>query len=192
MTWPVGRNAVAVEVKTFQPAESSQRFVLVFTPFSFRIKSNTVALLFTHARVLLLPIGRSFPSQRKVKLEFPSSQRYSPSTEIEIVKIGPWKLLFEEFNFHVPFQSGEGTRQPCAMNSAQTTTQASLSFLIDFALGSVRKSVNLIQEVPDETNATEIVQCDTPPKLSWLFGAVDGATAPPQFPGARPSNSQNQ
>ena len=47
------------------------------------------------------------------------------------------------------------------------------------ALSSVLKSVNLIQEVPDETNTTEIVQYDTPPKLSWLFGAVDRATAPP-------------
>jgi len=68
-----GRNAVAVAVRTLPPAESSQRFALVFTPFSFWVRSNTVALLFTQARVPLLPIGRSFPSQRKVRLQLPSS-----------------------------------------------------------------------------------------------------------------------
>ena len=73
MAWPVGRNAVAVEVKTFPLAESSHRFAVVFTPFSFRIKSRTEALLFTQARVPLFPIGWSFPSHRNVKLEFPSS-----------------------------------------------------------------------------------------------------------------------
>jgi hypothetical protein len=37
------------------------------------------------------------------------------------------------FNFHVPFQSGEGTRQPDVATNAHNTTQPNLAFLIDFA-----------------------------------------------------------
>jgi len=44
-------------------------------------------------------------------------------------------LLFEGFSFHVPFQSGEGARQPNVAANAQKMTQSNRAFLIDFALG---------------------------------------------------------
>jgi hypothetical protein len=42
---------------------------------------------------------------------------------MEIVKIRPLKLLFEGLSFHVPFQSGEGDRQPNMAANAQRVTQ---------------------------------------------------------------------
>jgi hypothetical protein len=57
-----------------------------------------------------------------VKLEFPDSQRYSPF-EIEIATTAPLKLLFEEFTFQVPFQSGEGARHPNVATNTQKTAQ---------------------------------------------------------------------
>jgi hypothetical protein len=67
------------------------------------------------------PEGLSFPLQRKVNGDLPSSYRYSPSFEIETVKTGPWKLLFDGFKFQVPFHAGDGARQP-TMATAKTHT----------------------------------------------------------------------
>jgi hypothetical protein len=42
------------------------------------------------------------------------------------------------FNFHVPFQFGEGARQPDVAANAQKTTKPNHAFLIDFALGAYK------------------------------------------------------
>jgi hypothetical protein len=59
------------------------------------------------------------------------------------------------FTFHVPFQSGEGARQPNVATDAQKTTQRSHAFLIAFALSPSSKPLNLKQEVSDEAKACQ-------------------------------------
>jgi hypothetical protein len=98
-----------------------------------------------------------------------------------------------EFNFHVPFQSGEGAWQPNVAANAQNTTQPRHAFLIDFVLGSVQKSANFEQGVPDETNTKEKVHCNFQPIPFRFFGAIDPTVkADPRFPDVRIDHRQEK
>jgi hypothetical protein len=114
------------------------------------------------------------------------------NTDGRISDIVDWHgYLAEGFNFHVPFQSGQGPRQANVAASAQKMTQPTRGFLIDFAFGaykparccefpilstiakvsSVCESVDLPQEISDEANTADVIYCHCPPKVSRFLGA---------------------
>jgi hypothetical protein len=77
--------------------------------------------------------------------------------------------------------------------NAQKATHPNHTFFIAFALGSVRKSGDLIQENSNENNANEAIHCNFPPKSLWFLGAVyPTMKADPRFSGADPNHSRGK
>jgi hypothetical protein len=74
----------------------------------------------------------------------------------------------------------------------KTINQTTLSSFV-FALGSVRKSVHLIQKVSNETNTKEIIRRNFQPIPFRFVGAIDPTVkADPRFSGVRIDHRQEK
>jgi hypothetical protein len=62
----------------------------------------------------LARVRYSFPSQRKLELNVPLSEWYSPVGEIVSEKLGPGMLLLDSFSFHAPSHTGDAREHPKA------------------------------------------------------------------------------